>query len=135
MTQEEVMDKHPEIFRERTMSVYESCLACGLEVGDGWLPIIDKFCDQLDTLAKETGVQVIAQQVKEKFGGLRFYYMTEVPAVGIDENWVAAAGQFIRDMEIECDRTCESCGKPGSTKGSKGWLCCLCVDCRSKTRG
>ena len=124
MTGEEVLNKHPDILKSTGR----------VGVGDGWLPVIDKYCTQLDTLAKETGIQVIAQQVKEKFGGLRFYYLMETPDK-CDENWVTAADRFVKQMEEECDRTCENCGKPGSTKGSVGWITCLCEECRNKKRG
>lgn len=61
--------------------------------------------------------QVVAIQVKEKFGGLRFYYM------GGDE--------YIRGLENMAEsmsyRTCEVCGAPGtSTKG--GWIRVLCEE-------
>lgn len=61
--------------------------------------------------------QVVAVQVKEKFGGLRFYYN------GGDE--------YIRGLENMAEsmsyRTCETCGAPGkSTKG--GWIQTLCEE-------
>lgn len=61
--------------------------------------------------------QVVAIQVKEKFGGLRFYYM------GGDE--------YIRGLENMAEsmsyRTCEVCGAPGtSTEG--GWIRTLCEE-------
>lgn len=61
--------------------------------------------------------QVVAIQVKEKFGGLRFYYM------GGDE--------YIRGLENMAEsmsyRTCEVCGAPGtSTEG--GWIRVLCEE-------
>jgi len=45
----------------------------GLEVGDGWFNIIDGLCRQLAWIEETYGVRTIADQVKEKFGGLRFY--------------------------------------------------------------
>lgn len=66
--------------------------------------------------------QVVAIQVKEKFGGLRFYYM------GGDE--------YIRGLENMAEsmsyRTCEVCGVPGtSTKG--GWIRTLCEEHKNGT--
>lgn len=59
--------------------------------------------------------QVIAVQVKEKFGGLRFYYM------GGDD--------YIRGLENMAEsmsyRTCEECGAPGTSTGG-GWIRTLC---------
>ena len=59
--------------------------------------------------------QVVAAQVKEKFGGLRFYYN------GGDD--------YIRgivDMAEEMSHvTCEECGSPG-TSSNEGWIRTLC---------
>jgi hypothetical protein len=59
--------------------------------------------------------QTVVMQVKEKFGGLRFYYD------GGDE---AVAG-MVRMAEAWADHSCEECGAPG-TSGGKGWIRTLC---------
>lgn len=59
-----------------------------------------------------------ASQVKEKFGGLRFYL-----TCGTDEMYEA-----IRKAEEEADRTCERCGMPGESRGG-GWIKTLCNRC------
>lgn len=62
--------------------------------------------------------QVVAAQVKEKFGTLRFYYD------GGDEYIHGLAAM----AEAMSARTCEECGAPGkSTQG--GWLTTLCQAC------
>lgn len=61
--------------------------------------------------------QVVAIQVKEKFGGLRFYYM------GGDE-YIRALENMAESMSY---RTCKVCGAPGTrTKG--GWIRVLCEE-------
>ncbi|MEK7090164.1 MAG: hypothetical protein AAB930_01100, partial [Patescibacteria group bacterium] len=48
----------------------ESLMAFGFECGDGWFGLIKKLCEKLKDLdLKDFRVT----QVKEKFGGLRFY--------------------------------------------------------------
>jgi hypothetical protein len=66
---------------------------------------------------KETPVvaQVIASQVKEKFGGLNFYYY------GGDE----VIRGMVRMAESMSYRTCEECGAPGKAN-SHGWISTLC---------
>jgi hypothetical protein len=65
----------------------------------------------------ETIPQVVAEQVKEKFGGLRFYYR------GGDE-YISGLAAMAESMSYV---TCETCGNPGSpTKG--GWITTLCKD-------
>jgi hypothetical protein len=55
------------------------------------------------------------EQIKEKFGGLRFYYS------GGDEKIQG----MVRMAEAWADRHCEECGKPGQ-KRSGGWIRTLC---------
>jgi hypothetical protein len=96
----------------------------GFAVGPGWWPIIESLCANIQgridwwNKNRETRPiieQVVVTQVKEKFGGLRFYYD------GGDE--------YIRGMvtmaEEWADRHCEECGKPGQ-KRSGGWIKTLC---------
>lgn len=59
--------------------------------------------------------QLVATQIKEKFGGLRFY------CDGGDE----FTEGLIQMAEMMADCTCEVCGKPGSTRGG-GWIKTLC---------
>jgi hypothetical protein len=65
----------------------------------------------------ETCPQVVATQVKEKFGSLRFYYY------GGDD--IVAA--FVNMAESMSHVMCEMCGAPGSERGG-GWIQTLCDD-------
>ena len=69
---EKLCKTYPDIFRERDLSPQETCMCWGFP-GDGWYKIIDELCKQLTSIQKVTGLQVVAKQVKEKFGTLRFY--------------------------------------------------------------
>jgi hypothetical protein len=93
----------------------------GFCVGEGWWPVLANLCaniqHHLDWKNKTAEVvpQVTVAQIKEKFGGLRFYYE------GGDEQ--------IRGMvsmaEAWAGNTCETCGKPGHRRDG-GWLKTLC---------
>jgi hypothetical protein len=63
----------------------------------------------------EACLQVIAIQVKEKFGTLRFYY-------GGGDDVVRGIGRMAESMSAV---TCETCGAPGVTR-SGGWIQTLC---------
>jgi hypothetical protein len=63
------------------------------------------------------------QQVKEKYGTLRFY------CSGTD-----AIYRYIRLAERLSAITCEDCGKPGTANDS-GWIRTLCDECRHKGSG
>lgn len=59
--------------------------------------------------------QVVVDQVKEKFGTLRFYYH------GGDET----VDGMVRMAESMSSVTCEVCGNKGKIQG-KGWVSCRC---------
>lgn len=76
----------------------------GFSCPDGWLDIVWSLSEQIEPL----GVQ--CDQVKEKFGELRFYIKDPNPLE--PEREKSAAG-YIRAAEDEASRTCEICGQPG----------------------
>lgn len=93
----------------------EHALAC---VGNGWAELI-RECYQL---CVETGTDI--SQVKEKFGGLRFY-------VG------GSTIEALDKIEAICERsysTCENCGKPGKLNDDRRWYKTLCSECDSINR-
>lgn len=86
---------------------------CGASVGPGWVPLVDRLIARLI----DFGWDRDCHQIKEKFGGLRFYI-----GAGSEELWSA-----IDDAEKESVRTCEECGAPG-VRRSRGWIKTLCDD-------
>jgi hypothetical protein len=99
----------------------------GFAVGEGWWPILESLCGQIqhhiDWKNKQSEVvpQVTVAQIKEKFGGLRFYYDG-----GDDE-----IRGMVRMAESWADKSCETCGSPG-TSGGKGWIKTLCPTHRAE---
>jgi len=98
-------------------------------VGIGWYPIIKKLVETIhenDTrLNLEKNINHITKvtQIKEKFGGLRFY----VTATS-DENWEA-----IKKAEEESFFTCEECGsKEDVGRWNDGWILTKCKKCAIK---
>ena len=63
-------------------------------------------------------------EVKEKFGGLRFYVK------GGNERALAR----IDEAAQEAERICEGCGAPSSIRSLDGWLTTVCDDCRLRGR-
>lgn len=84
-------------------------------VGEGWIPIIDKLATDLITMGWDRDLH----QIKEKFGGLRFYIGAGTPEMR----------DRIRDAEREAFTTCENCGAPGKARGP-GWIKTFCAPCR-----
>ena len=158
-------EKYPKIFVNRHADMSTTAMCWGLEVGDGWYNLIDTLCEALtytyttsikvdEEDGKHLGIkpyadnyyftveppQVIADQVKEKFGGLRFYYHLEYNERNnylletekypdlqqIVDRYSDYINGIIHFAEIASGRTCEETGQPGelhSAGGSrKGWL-------------
>lgn len=114
-------EKYPEIFRNRHASITQ----WGFECGDGWFDLIDTLCrniqHHIDWNNKyprgdaEKVEQVVAAQVKEKFGGLRFYY---------DGGNERIQG-MVNMAESMSYHICEECGEKGKARG-RSWVRTLC---------
>lgn len=88
----------------------------GFAVGDGWYKLIRGLCKDIYPLYKQKPFKVI--QIKQKFGGLRFYI--EPPIKEVQEH--------ISLTESLSLNTCESCGDWGDLRVSD-WLITLCDKC------
>lgn len=104
----------------------------GLCVGDGWIPMINRLTDQLVSIIKlhneETDDECVIElvQIKEKFGGLRYYY-------SIDSEDTAFKSQ-IRDIVSVYEHAsyfiCEVCGAYGERSRCRGWYKTVCDEHR-----
>lgn len=162
--EQQLFKKYPEIFKDTNKSPQESCMAFGLEISDGWYNLIDTLCEAVtytfttsveisEEDGKSLGIepskwtgekdryffkveppQVVASQVKEKFGTLRFYYRLEY-----DENNIKLSEKYadlknvnkrysdyidgiIHFAEIASAHTCEITGDRGQLYVRNGWL-------------
>jgi len=69
---EKLVKKYPIIFKDRYKDPQQTCMCWGFP-GDGWYDLIDKLCWDITKIIEDYKIDVTAVQVKEKFGGLRFY--------------------------------------------------------------
>jgi len=84
----------------------------GCEHRDGWYPLVDALCEVLMARATALGVQPPqAVQIKQKFGGLRFY------ARHVEDEFMFEA---ISMAELQSFRICEITGEPGRLSKSGG---------------
>lgn len=103
--------KYPKIFSSEEF--------LGFECGDGWAEIIDNFCRiTQQRIDRGDCIQVIAEQVKEKFGGIRFYYSG-------GDDFVYKLYCILEDLSF---KTCEICGAEGKLRHG-GWLKTHCDNC------
>lgn len=118
------MSEEYEVFAKKMEEQFPKMFANqygGFAVGAGWYPILEKLCSNIqhhiDWKNRETEVvpQVVVEQIKEKFGSLRFYYQ------GGDE--------YIHGMvtmaESWAGSTCEECSGIGKRRDG-GWIRTLC---------
>ncbi len=82
------------------------------ECGPGWYSLIQELIEDLINL----GWNKQTTQVKEKFGGLRFY---------INEGSKEIHDRVIK-AEIKSYSTCEKCGSSGEARRDIGWISTLC---------
>lgn len=72
--QSALYSKYPALFKNKDLSIRESCMPWGLECGEGWAGILDAMCEELTRICEKYDVQVTFDQIKEKYGSLRVYY-------------------------------------------------------------
>jgi len=118
--------------RQREVAIKFNRIAEQLKAGDSTLfdeeykDMIDgefkekrkqELIDRYPTVIPEPIPQVTLDQVKEKFGTLRFYY--------------SGGDDYIRGLvsmaESMSGVTCEECGKPGTSTGG-GWIKTVCKE-------
>lgn len=88
----------------------------GVECDDGWLELIAELIQEL----VDAGWTRQICQIKEKFGGLRFY------ADGLPVNGL----EILSKYEKHALETCELCGSTEKVKlCGRRWWKTLCIDC------
>jgi hypothetical protein len=127
-------EKYPKMMVNRNKNMQETCMCWGFECGDGWFNILDQLMSNIqhhidwnnqnfDKGYKQYKqvAQVTLDQVKEKFGTLRFYY------TGGDD----IIDGMVRMAESMSGCTCEECGNIGKSRGG-GWIHTYCESCETK---
>ncbi len=124
----------------------------GFECADGWYDLIYKLSQDVEQTALAAGLGPSSRswprvlQVKEKFGGLRFYIRTPsnperlklraeretflefTPQAGIE-----AIRNLVREAEQKSYSVCEKCGVPGKVY-QDGWVRTLCENCERRSQ-
>lgn len=126
--------KFPDIFADRNKPMSETCMCWGFDVGPGWHVIIHDACEKLSFLGKAFGLIVVADQIKEKFGTLRFYHHVikdpNAPSTHWTDDALSMAYDVIDDVvshaERKTENACEECGEHGDCVTICGWVSTLC---------
>jgi len=114
-----IIDDHPLLYS------YYIPFECNI----GWKQIITDLSDKLENVIKNNdwnGIGVpFAIQVKEKFGGLRFYMTCSTKEMD----------DLIHQAEVKSFNICEFCGRSGKLRKESGWLSTLCEEHFKLTKG
>lgn len=91
----------------------------GLEIGEGWEPLIQIFCDRLQQMEVPDDYQITC--VKQKFGDLVIY----------DENPTKQIRDLRNMITTKAEYVCEDCGSEDDVKKTdNGWIETLCKRCQ-----
>ena len=103
---QKLLDKYPKLFSNQHF--------WGFECGDGWYDILDHLCGAISQYTYDAD-EVYVDQIKEKFGKLRFYLSRE-------DNVLHG---MVTLAEYMSGHTCEICGERGELR-TGSWLVTLC---------
>lgn len=96
----------------------------------GWTMLIDTLCTRLNTILEEVpGASLTVDQVKEKFGGLRFYCTPH----GLDAPRAKTIDETIMLAEDASEHICQRCGSPDARQNESEWIQTLCEACWTDT--
>lgn len=113
------MSKTFQYFQKTYPALFPNYPPCGFDLPEGWNDLFEDLCIKLSALDNPP----TCSQVKEKFGGLRFYCDSET----------AEASRFIDEAERKSYKTCQLCGSEDDVKNrGGGWIINLCPACSEK---
>jgi hypothetical protein len=111
---EQLCQKYPSLYRGRHSPTERTLMGRGFECGDGWYSLIHVVSELLTKHSPD----IYAVQVKEKFGGLRFYHSAcDDYSLGVE----MTAGTLSSSI-------CEICGAPGLLNDNEGWWSTRCEE-------
>ena len=129
--EDKIVNDFPGMFKHRD-NLKASLMAFGFECNDGWFDLIHNLCRDINAFYNgKIPEQFYVQQVKEKFGGLRFYVSCAPEEVF---NMIHAA-------EGHSYSICENCGKEHQPsegeytsfyRDALPWIVTLCDECLDK---
>ena len=126
--QNKLFEKYPKIFKQRELDRTVTAMCYGIACGDGWYALIDEMCGNIQNRIEnvnrnkpeEEHIDCQATQVKEKFGGLRFY-------VQGSDDFIDGIIDLAESMSY---RICSKCGNQSMPQKKRGWIYTLCDNCR-----
>jgi hypothetical protein len=118
-----LVEEFPDILKDYGGDMMATCMSWGMECDDGWFDILKQCMTQLQYCCNKFSddnrkVQVIANQIKEKYGGIRFY----ASYYNANDVEYEILDSLIDRLENSALNTCEVTGERGSLCSKGGWL-------------
>ncbi|MDP1666126.1 MAG: hypothetical protein Q8L79_13525 [Methylobacter sp.] len=108
----QLCQSYPRLYRGRYGDIKSTLMCWGFGCGDGWYTLLDV----ISGLLTKHNPEICVVQVKEKFGGLRFYHSgCDAYSLGVE----MTAGTLSHYI-------CEICGAPGLLNDNDGWWSTRC---------
>ncbi len=104
----------------------------GCECSDGWYELIRELCTSITEQYRqfEIPIDIVIEQVKEKYGTLRFYYSFDNELNGAQYDLLKdSIVQIVDSYEFKSETTCQKCGKYGSLREGNPLVETLCNEC------
>lgn len=116
-----LLTEFPNLYQQHSLPKTQTCMCWGFDCDDGWFDLIYDLSKKISVLDPDCQ----AVQVKEKFGGLRFY------TNGTNEE----SQKIITEYERKSCVTCETCGDTTTAKPRGNyWVKTLCNKCYRKLK-
>jgi len=151
--EDSLVQDFPDIFRDWHGDAAHTCMAWGVSCPAAWEPAIRAACQEITAQVRRVNLQhptlgfcVIADQIKEKFGTLRFYWHSEcllwTTSDGVLPEHQAAVDQAhhcidgaVAVAERITSLVCADCGTPNSRPEiAQAWgNCCVTCDALRRT--
>lgn len=124
--------------------------AFGIDTGDGWYQLLYDMCKEISEVLEtaEKPVHIAVDEIKEKYGALRFYYHFEdakpeplaVDFIGSGstrkmpgrDDVYKKISEIVQKYEDKSEEVCEACGCEGTLRTDLQWIQTLCDTCYSR---
>ena len=139
MQEKQLLEKYKYMFNEHYFKAHERAknkenfyrwgIFWGFACNEGWYPLLDELMTKLEQLDNEKLIDIC--QIKEKFGGLRFYIEFKE---GYNEDHRNVIRETISEYESKTFKICEICGAPGKLCRDNYLLKTVCDEHMNYTR-
>jgi hypothetical protein len=125
--EEKLYKDFPDLYRNRVLPESISRMCDGFCCGDGWFHIIYTLSEKIAKICDDHHIRddlyPAAFQVKEKYGGLRYYIDTHPKT---PKHIFMAIRDAIHDAEMLSEVTCDVCGEKGRVVEVRHWIYTRC---------